>query len=249
VLQACDYLNLFEKYGCRLQIGGSDQWGNITAGVDLIRRVKREEVYALSIPLVTKADGTKFGKTETETVWLSSKKTTPYEFYQFWINIDDREVVKLLKYFTFLSQEKIEKLGQQVKDNPAEREAQRVLAREVTEITHGKEATARAEKISDALFYGNIRELNKEEIKEGFKNVSSYEIKNKNELELVELLVEAGVVSSKRQAREDIKNGAIYINGKQEMDTGKILQFSDRLFGEYIVIRRGKRSYYVIRWY
>jgi tyrosyl-tRNA synthetase len=248
VLQAYDFLNLFEKYNCRLQIGGSDQWGNISAGVSLVRRVKGEEVYGLTIPLVTKSDGSKFGKSAGgKTIWLDPKKTSPYEFYQFWFNVEDEQVIKFLKYFTFLSEEKIKNLEKEVKNNPSERKAQRMLAREVTGFLHGEKAIARSEKISEILFYGRIKELKEKEIKEAFDEVSSYEIKGKDNINLVDVLVEAGVVSSKRQAREDIKNGAIYINGEVVNEERK-LSPKERLYNKYLVIRRGKRKYHLLRW-
>ncbi|HZI95846.1 MAG TPA: tyrosine--tRNA ligase, partial [Candidatus Paceibacterota bacterium] len=153
VLQAYDFLNLFEKYNCKLQIGGSDQWGNITAGIDLIKKKEGGEVYGLTVPLVSKADGTKFGKTETGTIWLDSKKTTPYQFYQFWINADDKDVIQYLKYFTFLSKEEIENLEKKVQKNPEERESQKVLANKVTSLVHGEKISEFAEKISQKLFY------------------------------------------------------------------------------------------------
>jgi len=248
VLQAYDFLNLFEKYNCRLQIGGSDQWGNISAGVSLIRRVKGEEVYGLTIPLVTKSDGSKFGKSAGgKTIWLDPKKTSPYEFYQFWFNVEDEQVIKFLKYFTFLSKKEIKELEEEVKNNSSGRKAQKVLAREVTNFLHGKEALARSERISEILFYGRIKELKEKEIKEAFDEVSSYEIKGRSSVNLVDILVEAGVVSSKRQAREDIKNGAIYING-EALNEERELFSKERLYNKYLVIKRGKRKYHLLRW-
>src|SRR6056297_3046462 len=239
VLQSYDYLNLYRNYDCELQVGGSDQWGNITAGVDLVRRVEGEQVFGLTAPLVTKSDGTKFGKTAGGAVWLDSEKTTPYEFYQFWINVSDDDVVKLLKFFTFISHDEINNLEKEVENNPADRKAQKRLAGEVTRLVHGERLTKRAKKISEALFEGSIKELNKDEIEEGFKNVPSYEVSG-TKIELVELLKESGVVSSKRQAREDIENGAIYINEKEITDVEKKIGLEERLHDEYLVIRRGK---------
>ncbi len=247
VLQSYDYLNLYRNYDCELQVGGSDQWGNITAGVDLVRRVEGEQVFGLTAPLVTKSDGTKFGKTAGGAVWLDSEKTTPYEFYQFWINVSDDDVVKLLKFFTFISHDEINNLEKEVENNPADRKAQKRLAGEVTRLVHGERLTKRAKKISEALFEGSIKELNKDEIEEGFKNVPSYEVSG-TKIELVELLKESGVVSSKRQAREDIENGAIYINEKEITDVEKKIGLEERLHDEYLVIRRGKKSYYLIKW-
>lgn len=248
VLQAYDFLKLFEKYGCKLQIGGSDQWGNISAGVSLIRRVKGEEVHGLTIPLVTKPDGSKFGKSAGgKTIWLDPEKTSPYEFYQFWFNTEDDSAVKFLKYFTFLSREEIGKLEDEAKKNPSEREAQKVLAQELTVLVHGKKSLEGVERISEALFYGKIKELKEKEVEEAFKEVPSYELKEKKNIGLVDLLAEAGVVSSKRQAREDVENGAIYLNG-EGISEERELSLNDRLFGKYLVIRRGKRNYHLVRW-
>ncbi len=247
VLQSYDYLNLFRKYDCELQLGGSDQWGNITAGVDLVRRVEGEQVFGLTAPLVTKSDGTKFGKTAGGAIWLDSDKTTPYEFYQFWMNVSDDDVVKLLKFFTFISHDEIKKLEKEVRDNPAERKAQKRLAEEVTRLVHGEKLTKRAKKISQALFEGSIEELDKEEIEEGFKNVPSYEVSG-DEIGLVDLLKDSGVVSSKRQAREDVENGAIYVNENKAKDVDKVLGLDERLHDKYLVIRRGKKKYHLIRW-
>jgi len=248
ILQSYDFLKLFRDKNCKLQIGGSDQWGNITAGVDLIRRVEGEEVYGLTVPLVVNSDGTKFGKTAGNAIWLDLDKTSPYQFYQFWINTSDDDVIKFLKYFTFLSKEDIEELEKQVKENPAERKAQKVLARETTTLIHGEEKAKQAEKISQALFYGNIKDLSKSEIKMGFQDVPSYNVEGEDKLELVDFLKEAGVVSSKRQAREDVKNGAIYINGEKQEEVNRILKKDDRLYDKYLVIRRGKKKYYLLKW-
>ena len=214
VLQAYDFMELNREYGCELQIGGSDQWGNITAGIELCRRVLNKTVYGLTFPLLEKSDGTKFGKTETGTLWLDPEKTSPYQFYQFWVNAADRDVVKFLKLFTFLSRERIEELEREVEARPEKREAQRVLAEEVTTFIHGAAAKDRSVHISEALFYGNLRDLNEQEIAEGFSDVPSYALNGVDEVELIDLLVDARISSSRRQAREDIGNGAIYINGQ-----------------------------------
>ncbi|MXZ09786.1 MAG: tyrosine--tRNA ligase [Gemmatimonadetes bacterium] len=248
VLQAYDFMALNRKYGCELQIGGSDQWGNITAGIELCRRVLNKTVYGLTFPLLEKSDGTKFGKTETGTLWLDPEKTSPYQFYQFWVNAADRDVVKFLKLFTFLSRERIEELEREVEARPEKREAQRVLAEEVTTFIHGAAAKDRAVHISEALFYGNLRDLNEQEIAEGFSDVLSYTLKGVDEVVLIDLLVDARISSSRRQAREDIRTGAIYINGERCTDMSHVLKPSERLAGKYLVIRRGKRSYFLVRW-
>ncbi|MDE2831809.1 MAG: tyrosine--tRNA ligase [Gemmatimonadota bacterium] len=248
VLQAYDFMELKREYGCELQIGGSDQWGNITAGIELCRRVLNKTVYGLTFPLLEKSDGTKFGKTETGTLWLDPEKTSPYQFYQFWVNAADRDVVKFLKLFTFLSRERIEELEREVEARPERREAQRVLAEEVTTFIHGAAAKDRSVHISEALFYGNLRDLNEQEIAEGFSDVPSYALNGVDEVELIDLLVDARISSSRRQAREDIGNGAIYINGERCRDMSHVLKPSERLAGKYLVMRRGKRRYFLVRW-
>ena len=246
VLQAYDFMQLYQTHDCELQIGGSDQWGNITAGSDLIRRTLGGQTYGLTFPLVTKADGTKFGKTESGTVWLDPQRTTPYQFYQFWINVDDESVITYLKYFTFLSPDEICGLEEETRQHPEKREAQRTLAREVTTLVHGEEAARKAQKISRALFYGELQELEEDEIEQGFNDVPSYRMEA-GELGLVDLLVSAGISSSKRQAREDVKNGAIYINGERCNDLGRTLRRAEGLHGRYLIIRRGKSNYFLIR--
>ena len=246
ILQSYDFLKLYQTYDCRLQIGGSDQWGNITSGLELIRKTEENaKAYGLTLQLVTKADGTKFGKTEGGAIWLDKEKTSPYEFYQFWINTDDRDVIKYLKYFTFLSKEEIEQLAEEVKNAPEKRSAQKALAEEVTKLVHGEEALKQAVKISEALFSGNIKALTAEEIKQGFKDVPSYET-TENEIGLVDLLVQAKISPSKRQAREDIGNGAIYINGERVQELDYIVSEKDTIEGQFAVIRRGKKKYFLI---
>lgn len=246
ILQAYDFLRLNQVYGCELQTGGSDQWGNITAGVDLIRRVSGTKVHGLTCPLVTKADGGKFGKTESRTVWLDPAKTSPYQFYQFWINAEDQKVVDYLKVFTFLKREELLELAEVTRAQPEKRQAQRRLAEEVTSLVHGDAATRRAAKISRALFYGEVGALAADEIEEGFGDVPSHVMAGE-EAGMVELLVEAGVCSSKRQAREDLGKGAIYLNGERCAGTDAVLRRAAGLHGKYHVIRRGKNKYYLIR--
>lgn len=249
ILQSHDFLKLFENENCILQIGGSDQWGNITAGLELIRRTLGEEkgkAYGLTLPLVTKADGTKFGKTEGGAVWLDKKKTSPYELYQFFINTDDRDVVKFLKYFTFLPKEEIEELAESVEKEPHLRRAQKRLAEEVVKLVHGEDALKQAVRISEALFSGNVKDLTAEELKIGFKDVPSYECKDK-EISLLDLIVKAGISPSKRQGREDIQNGAIYINGERCTDLEYVVTDKDKIDGEFTIIRRGKKKYTMIK--
>lgn len=245
LLQAYDFLKLYETQGCLLQLGGSDQWGNITSGIELIRREKETQAFGLTMPLITKADGTKFGKTEGNAIWLDAEKTTPYEFYQFWINTDDRDVIKFLKYFTFLSLEDIEKIEKEFLDAPEKRLAQKILAEEMTVLVHGREAYEQALHISQALFSGNVKELSALEIKQGFKDVPSYKVPEDSSILLVDLLVESGIVKSKRQAREDLQNGAIYMNGERIQDTAYEIQELDKVEKKYIIIRRGKKKYFM----
>ncbi|RWZ59758.1 tyrosine--tRNA ligase [Halobacillus fulvus] len=251
ILQSLDFQKLYEKENCTLQIGGSDQWGNITAGLELLRRTaageKEVEAYGLTVPLITKADGSKFGKTAGGAIWLDPEKTTPYEFYQFWINVDDRDVVKFLKYFTFLSMEEIAELEKEVETQPEKRVAQRRLAEEMTKLVHDEEALKQAERITEALFSGDIKSLSGSEIEQGFKDVPAYTSED-NEPQLLQLLVDAGISSSKRQAREDIGNGAIYINGERNQDMKHTIAESDRIEDRFTIIRRGKKKYFLIRY-
>lgn len=246
LLQAYDFLKLYDNYGCLLQLGGSDQWGNITSGIELMRRERDVQGFALTMPLITKADGTKFGKSEGNAVWLDAEKTTPYEFYQFWINTDDRDVIKFLKYFTFLSLDEIAEIEKEFTAAPETRVAQKALAKEMTTLVHGKEAYEQAVHISQALFSGNIKELSVSEIKQGFKGVPSYTVPQDADLKLLEVLVVSGLVQSKRQAREDLQNGAIYINGDRVQDLEYQLSDEDKI-GDIVVLRRGKKKYFLLQ--
>ncbi|QHS23040.1 tyrosine--tRNA ligase [Virgibacillus sp. MSP4-1] len=250
ILQSLDFLTLYKEKGCTLQIGGSDQWGNITAGLELIRRTSEDgedaRAFGLTVPLITKADGTKFGKTAGGAVWLDPEKTSPYEFYQFWINTDDRDVIKFMKYFTFLKQDEVSELEKEVETQPEKRVAQKRLAEEMTNLIHGKEALAQAQRISEALFSGDIKSLNGAEIEQGFKDVPSFTLEEQ-EKGLIDLLVEAKISSSKRQAREDISNGAVYVNGERQQDLKYTVTSEDKIDGKFTIIRRGKKKYFLIR--
>ncbi|MED1203176.1 tyrosine--tRNA ligase [Heyndrickxia acidicola] len=250
IIQAMDFLHLYQNYDCKLQIGGSDQWGNITTGLELIRKVEAEgaKAFGLTIPLVTKADGTKFGKTEGGSVWLDPEKTSPYEFYQFWFNTADADVIKYLKFFTFLGKEEIEQLEQSVQEEPHIRKAQKVLAEEMTNLIHGEEALKQAIKITDALFNGDIQALTAQEIKQGFKDVPSFTQSRGEEIGLVDLLVNSKISPSKRQAREDVANGAVSLNGTRITDVQYVLSADDRIEDEFTVIRRGKKKYFLIQY-
>ncbi|HZW67994.1 MAG TPA: tyrosine--tRNA ligase [Pseudogracilibacillus sp.] len=250
LMQSYDYAKLYEEENCSLQIGGSDQWGNITAGMEYIRRSREDldenvKVFGLTVPLITKADGEKFGKTAGGAIWLDPEKTSPYEFYQFWYNTDDRDVIKFLKSFTFLSLDEIASLEEAVETNPGAREAQKALAAEVTRTVHGEAALERALKISAALFSGDVKSLTAAEIKEGLQDVPST-VLAKEDMPLVDLLVTANISSSKRQAREDIKNGAIYLNGDRNDDVGYTVTSADRLEDAFMVLRRGRRKYFLV---
>ena len=248
ILQSIDFLTLYRDHDVQLQIGGSDQWGNITAGIDLIHKKEGQDakVFGLTIPLMLKADGTKFGKTAGGAVWLDPKKTSPYEFYQFWLNQDDRDVVKYLKYFTFLSHDEIDALAEKVKTQPEKREAQRALAREVTTFVHGEDAMHEAEKISEILFSGDIKELTAEQVEQVFGKMPSVEVSREKQ-NLVIWLVDNGIEPSRRQAREDVKNGAIRVNGERIQDLEYELDPTAAFDGKYVVIRRGKKKYFLAK--
>ena len=248
ILQSIDFLTLYRDHDVQLQIGGSDQWDNITAGIDLIHKKEGQDakVFGLTIPLMLKADGTKFGKTAGGAVWLDPKKTSPYEFYQFWLNQDDRDVVKYLKYFTFLSHDEIDALAEKVKTQPEKREAQRALAREVTTFVHGEDAMHEAEKISEILFSGDIKELTAEQVEQVFGKMPSVEVSREKQ-NLVIWLVDNGIEPSRRQAREDVKNGAIRVNGERIQDLEYELDPTAAFDGKYVVIRRGKKKYFLAK--
>lgn len=250
LLQSLDFLKLNESENCTLQIGGSDQWGNITAGMELIRRSRENQdeeikVFGLTVPLITKADGTKFGKSAGGAIWLDAEKTTPYEFYQFWINTDDRDVIKFINYFTFLESEEINALQEEVDNRPEARVAQKRLAEEMVKVVHSEEALIQAQKISDALFSGDVKQLSGSDIEQGFKDVPTFEAK-KVEISLVDLLVNAKISPSKRQAREDIQNGAIYINGERQQEVSYVVTAVDRIEDTFTIIRRGKKKYSLV---
>ncbi len=249
ILQAYDFMALAERYDCTVQFGGSDQWGNITAGIELIRRVRGRAVYGLTLPLVTKEDGTKFGKTETGTVWLDPTKTSAYEMYQFWFNTPDADVVRFLKYFTFMSRDAIERVAQRIADAPEAREGQRTLAREVTALVHGADATREAEQISEALFHDEVGRLNARQIGEAFRGVptTSVSVAEGEPLPLVDLLVRTGLTESRRAARELITSGGIRVNGRRVADREADLAVGHALDGGFLVLRKGKKTYHVVK--
>lgn len=245
LLQSLDFLHLHETRGVDLQVAGSDQWGNITAGVDLIRKKTGDEVYAFTMPLVTTKDGKKFGKSEGNALWLDKNKTSSYELYQYLVNVEDEMVIDYLKIFTFLSKEEIEEIERQHKERPEERLAHKTLAREIITFIHGEEEYNKAIKISEALFSGDIKALKLDEILIGFKDIPSFEISN--EVSLIDMLVNNGVCSSKREAREFISSGAITINGDKMSDENMIITSDLAIDGKVLVVRRGKKKYYLGR--
>lgn len=248
ILQAIDFGHLNRELNCKIQVGGSDQWGNITSGIELMRRMYGQtDAYGLTIPLVTKSDGKKFGKSESGAVWLDTEKTSPYEFYQFWINQSDEDVIKFLKYFTFLGKEEIDRLEQSKNEAPHLREAQKTLAEEVTKFIHGEDALNDAIRISQALFSGDLKSLSAKELKDGFKDVPQVTLSN-DTTNIVEVLIETGISPSKRQAREDVNNGAIYINGERQQDVNYALAPEDKIDGEFTIIRRGKKKYFMVNY-
>lgn len=244
ILQSYDFLKLNETKKCSLQIGGSDQWGNITAGLELIGKTTESRAYGVTLPLVTKSDGQKFGKTEGGAIWLDANKTSPYQFYQFWLGTADNDVIRFLKYFTFISHEEIERLEVEVQTQPEKREAQKLLAREVTKLVHGGEALESAINITAALFSGNIQELSRTEIEEAFKDVPSSTLEQED-MALIDLLISVGAAPSKRQARQDIESGAVTVNGVKITELDAVAKDLGRLGESYIVIRRGKKNYYL----
>ena len=243
LLQSLDFLHLHETRGVDLQVAGSDQWGNITAGVDLIRKKTGDEVYAFTMPLVTTKDGKKFGKSEGNALWLDKNKTSSYELYQYLVNVEDEMVIDYLKIFTFLSKEEIEEIERQHKERPEDRLAHKTLAREIITFIHGEEEYNKAIKISEALFSGDVKSLKLDEILIGFKDIPSFEISS--ELSLIDMLVNNGVCSSKREAREFIGSGAITINGDKMSDENMIITSDLAIEGKVLVIRRGKKKYYL----
>jgi tyrosyl-tRNA synthetase len=250
LLQAFDFLVLYEKYGCELQIGGSDQWGNITAGIDLIRKKLGKTAYGLTLPLITNADGTKFGKTEAGAIWLDPKRTSVYRFYQFWVNTDDRDVIRYLKYFTFLSAEQIAEAEAKHAQNPGAREAHSQLANYITKMIHGEQAAKDAARASFILFGMDLEGVAPGVFDLIIGEVPTKEIeKSKLDgtgLPLVELLVHAGLCSSKGQARKDIEGGGVNVNNIREASATRAVTTNELLFGKHILLRKGKKNYVVV---
>ena len=247
IMQGYDFYELNQLHNVTLQLGGSDQWGNMTAGTELLRRKANKQGHVITIPLITDSTGKKFGKSEGNAIWLDADKTSPYEMYQFWLNVDDADAVKMLKIFTFLSLEEIAEIEEQFEAARHERLAQKVLAREVVSLVHGKEAYEQAVKTSEILFGGgDLRQLDAKSILTGLKAAPQHQIDPDEDLTLIELLISAGIAPSKRQAREDITNGAIYINGERVQELDYVLTDSDKIENRLTVIRRGKKKNFVL---
>lgn len=246
IMQGYDFYELNDKHNVTLQIGGSDQWGNMTAGTELLRRKADKTGHVMTVPLITDSTGKKFGKSEGNAVWLDADKTSPYEMYQFWLNVMDDDAVRFLKIFTFLSLDEIAAIEKEFDAARHERLAQKILAREVVTLVHGEEVYAQALNITEQLFAGNIKNLSAKELKQALHGVPNYAVQADDNLNLVEILVTAGISPSKRQAREDVQNGAIYVNGERIQDLDYTLSDSDKIDGELTVIRRGKKKYSVL---
>ena len=248
ILQSIDFEHLFSHNDVQLQIGGADQWGNITAGIDTIRKMHGSDAkaYGLTIPLMLKSDGTKFGKTAGGAVWLDPEKTSPFEFYQFWLNQDDADVVKYLKYFTFLSKEEIDALAESVEKEPEKRLAQRRLAEEVTTFVHSPEALKEAQNITEALYHGSIADLSESELEQAFGKMPTVDVSNEDK-DVVNWLVDSQIYKSKRQAREDITHGAVTINGVKVTSLDEIVKPHKNSNGKFVIVRKGKKKYTLAR--
>lgn len=244
ILQALDFLHLYETRGVTLQVAGSDQWGNITSGIELIRKKLDKEAYGLVMPLMTDSTGKKFGKSEGNALWLDVNKTSGYELYQFFINLEDDMALECLKKLTFLSKEEIESIVEENSKNPELRLTHKALAKEIITDLHGEEEYNKALKISEALFNGNVKDIPVNEYESVFRDVPHYELDS--DKPLVDLLVEATICSSKREAREFIQNGSITINGDKVTDLEFVVKMSNALDNKYTIIRRGKKKYYII---
>ena len=243
-LQAYDFLHLYENRNCTLQVAGQDQWGNITAGIELIRKKLGKEAFGFTMPLLTKSDGSKFGKTNGKAIWLDKEKTSPYEMYQFFINSEDDKVIDYLKFLTFLSKEEIEQLEISNKEHPELREAHKALAREVITFLHGKDAYDSAVKIADTFFKGNLKDLTYDELKQGTSDLQRTKIEDG--AQLIATLVNIGACKSNREARDLITGNSISINGDKVNDINCVLNKSDAFNGELTIIKKGKKFYYAV---
>ena len=243
LMQGYDFVHLNREYGCTLQAAGSDQWGNITTGIELGRKMDNTTLYGFTMPLILDANGKKFGKSEGNALWLDKNKTSAYKIYQYLINSDDSKVIEYLKVFTFLSKEEIEELETRHKEHPELREAHKALAKAIITDLHGIDEYEKALLMSEVLFTGEFTKLNKEELLEVFMGYEKKEVEC--DKDIITLLLDMGIVSSKREAREFVSNNAISINGKKVNDLEYIVREDDFLFGEYIILKRGKKNYYI----
>lgn len=249
LLQAWDFLQLYDRYGCEMQLGGSDQWGNITEGIDLIRRLRGAKAYGLTSPLVTKADGTKFGKTESGNVWLDARRTSPYSFFQFWFRSSDADAGDYLRKFTFLTRERIEELDALTREHPERREAQRALAREMTSMVHGPAECRNAEEAAAVLFTGAISQLDERTLEGALADAPATVIARttlEGGLPVIDALIESGLAASRREARQLMSQGSTYVNGQRVDDEERTLGVDDALHARWIVLRRGKANQHVL---
>ncbi len=246
ILQAMDFLTLYQKYGCRIQIGGSDQWGNLTSGMELIRKVEGDQakVWGVTSPLITKSDGSKFGKSEGKNVWLDPQRTNAYEFYQFWLNTPDSDIVDYLKRLSLRSPEEIMALEEKVKTEPQLREAQKALAEELTVLVHGEDGLAKAQRITETFFHGDIMKLSPEEIKEGLSDAVRTQIEDGTTL--IDALVASSICKSKGDARRLIQQGSVSVNGEKTTAIDTVLTQADAINQEFTIIRKGKKNWYLL---
>ena len=251
LLQAYDFLVLHDRYNCSMQLGGSDQWGNIVAGGDLIRKLRSQKAFGLVSPLVTTATGVKFGKTEAGTIWLDPERTSPYRFYQFWLNTDDADVINYLKYFTWLDQEQIAGLETALQERPHERSAQKALAAAVTEVVHGAEALSAAQRASEVLFGGDIEGLGAAEVADIFQDVPSTEIAasrfDGEGMQLADLMVEVQACKSKGEARRLLQGGGVSLNNRKWDDPNQGITRADTIEGRFLVLRKGRKNYFLVK--
>jgi len=247
LLQANDFAELAERYGCSIQIGGSDQWGNIVSGIDLVRRKLGRESYALTAPLITKADGSKFGKTAEGTVWLDAARTSPYRFYQFWLNTADADAVRFLKLFTFLDLAEVGRIDLEMAESPEQRGAQRRLAREVTAMVHGSEALASAERITAALFDGDLASLSGADLEQLAQDGMDCTDVSGDRIGLLAALADSGLTRSRGDARKLVAGKGVRVNGQVQTDVERELDWQDALHGRYYLMRKGKKHWHMLR--
>ena len=248
LLQGYDFAELYKRHGCVLQVGGSDQWGNIVAGTDMTRRLHHKQAYGLTVPLITKSDGTKFGKTESGAIWLDAKKTSPYAFYQFWLNTADADVYRFMRFFTFLSVEEIDAIEAADKASGQKPEAQRILAEQATELVHGKSALEAARRISQSLFSGSLEALNESDFEQLAQDGVPGVTLEKSASSLIDALVAAKLAKSKSEARGFLQSGSVTVNGNKVDALEHQFSDAERLFGRFSLLRRGKKNYAMVNW-